>query len=363
MNVMGGIFKRLGLPSPRECGTRFFREAAFGSTTFAVAMGLFDIPVIIAYFIVWLTCGEDFSNGGFLAILFCLLVWLSPYYDWDAVQCFMNKKSSYYRSTGVTKKDLWEDKGLMGEFNAAVVSQKLTMPHKILYNVCVPMPNGNYQEIDAVIISEKAIYVLECKNRQGTFVGNIEGKTWVQKIGDQENETHNIYQQNQEHIYALEYFLKSKGLMEMGHAICGNLVLTNGDFTLEMDGGELPVNFACGDNILIAKFVQKLEAVQDEREDKLFMNKVYMALLPYSLNTKEKRENMLITRQTRSMNKEFDRKSYKYYHFPNGIPGVWDDETILRRDEVYTQLSYKMEGSSYTYWVTRPDLAYVERKD
>jgi hypothetical protein len=130
-----------------------------------------------------------------------------------------------------------------------------------------------------------------------------------------------------------------------------------------MDGGELPVNFACGDNILIAKFVQKLEAVQDEREDKLFMNKVYMALLPYSLNTKEKRENMLITRQTRSMNKEFDRKSYKYYHFPNGIPGVWDDETILRRDEVYTQLSYKMEGSSYTYWVTRPDLAYVERKD
>ena len=115
--------------------------------------------------------GANDGNASALSAIFMVLIILSSHwtliYDFDVFAAFFKnyKQSSYHLATGVTKKELYRDAGLQGEFKAYVLSRQLDIPHRILYNVCVPMKNGNFQEVDAVIITENLVYAIECKNR------------------------------------------------------------------------------------------------------------------------------------------------------------------------------------------------------
>lgn len=160
-----------------------------------------------------------------------------------------------------------------------MLSKKLNIPHKTLYNVCVPMPNGNFREVDAIIITSQDIFVLECKNRSGNFSGHYTSQMWLQHIGSQEHEVPNIYLQNQEHIAAIEYYLKSKGLMH-DFGTCHNMLLSNGHMSLELSGSA--ANFYYGDIDFLKKNIQEIctKASARSGEDAAFIDNVCLALLP-----------------------------------------------------------------------------------
>lgn len=360
--ILDNIRKALGLPGVEECGSRFGkwveRSAKYG-----------DVG-ILAFLLVWflfyfLFLGPAIENAGPIEGILLMLIFVMAYFfvamDMTALGCFFRNpnKSEYYLATGVTRKDLVKDKGLVGEFNAYVLSEKLKIPHRTLYNVCIPMPNGNYQEIDAIIITNKWIHVLECKNRAGHFTGNYNSAIWVQHIGKEEHREKNFYKQNEEHIAALEYFLKAKGILDPWDIYCYNALLTGGDLMLEMgDREERPNAFSFGDYNLLKANIIKNEKEPIER-DTDFMEKVYQALLPYALLNKTQRAAMQNEREERAHNKEFARGNYKYYHLREGIPGVIQGDILLRQDKVFTQVKAD-ENDRNPLWITIPYLRYQE---
>ena len=360
--ILDNIRKALGLPGVEECGSRFGkwieRSAKYGGVG------------ILAFLLVWFLLSFLFlepaiENANPIETILLMLILVMAYFfvamDMTAVGCFFRspKKSEYYLATGVTRKDLVNDKGLLGEFNAYVLSEKLKIPHKTLYNVCVPMPNGNYQEIDAIIITAQWIYVLECKNRGGYFTGSYNSQIWVQHIGNEEHREKNIYKQNEEHIAALEYFLKAQGILDPWGIYCLNTLLTGGELKLGMeDQQEAPNYFCFGNYNDVKSFITKQEANSVERKAD-FMETVYQALLPYALFDKKQRDEMQNERQARARNKQFARGNYRYYRFPNGIPGGTGEEVLLRQDRVFTQV--KMDDNARNpLWITIPYLRYEE---
>lgn len=286
-------------------------------------------------------------------------------YDFDALLCYYNKNSEYYRATGVTRNDILNDKGYAGEFNAYVLSKKIKVPHKTLYNVCVPMPNGSFQEVDAIIITPNNVYVLECKNRAGYFEIDYGKKYWTQYIGNQEHEVPNIYLQNEEHIIAIDNFLLSKKVIDVS-LIYLSLVLTDGDLFFN-DEVERPDNFCMGNLFYLAKGIEQKEHHSQSKYGDDFMNNVYMALLPYALNGKAAKQSMLNERERRGKNGEIARGNYRYYRFENGVPIVdnlrlallTDENTLLRKDNVYTQIGFSCD--SFYYWFPVPNTTYNEK--
>lgn len=354
----------LKLPSFELCGSKIYktwlnnRKIGKSSAVYWISGILLGILTLIV---------GHASNGfswlvGFITLaLFATLI----AYDFDALLCYYNKKSEYYRATGVTKEDISNDKGLAGEFNAYVLSKKIKVPHKTLYNVCVPMPNGNFQEVDAIIITPHLIYVLECKNRTGYFEIDFNKKNWIQYIGNQKHVFPNIYLQNQEHIIAIDNYLLSKKVFNES-PIYRNLVLTGGDFFCNTDI-ETPEEFFLGDMFQMVKVIERNEQQVQKNRGEDFMNNVYMALLPYALNGKAAKENMVHEREMRGLRGEIVRGDYRYYRFKNDDSIVEDSiiallsekNVLLRKNNVYTQIGFLCE--SYYYWKAAPNITYIEK--
>ena len=290
-----------------------------------------------------------------LVYLICLAMIYA--FDLDATECYFfgYKKSTYGLASGVTKRDLKSNKGLVGEYKSYVLSRKLRIPHKILYNVCLPMPNGNFQEIDSIIITRNIIYVLECKNRGGTFVGKIEDKEWKQYIGSKEHQIDNIYVQNQKHTMALDRFLLEKGIMKNGQNVCINTVFSTGDMRLALD--YVPLDFIFGDMKFIKKFIEKNDKNFDDGTDTSnIMMAVYEALLPYALYSAEERAMMVRQRKILSEQKRVPFRTFKKNVINNGIPGITEPgkAAIIRYNNVYTQLQISVGDG--ICWQTRIDI-------
>lgn len=358
------IRRSLGLPGLEECGSVFGRWLE-RATKYGNALILL---VMLVWFLLYFSIESFLKDANSLEsilimVILCVAI-LLVLLDFTALECFFKnpKKSEYYLATGVTRKDIVNDKGALGEFYAYVLSQKLTIPHKTLYNVCIPMPNGNYQEIDAIIITNNWIYVLECKNRAGYFTGNFKSEIWVQHIGNEEHRVKNIYKQNQEHIFALECLLKSKEIIPSNDVYCVNDILTGGELRLDMgDSANRPAEFGFGDYNSLKGSILRLEKKSKEDRGKDFMEKVYRALLPYSLFDKQQRASMLSRREYLAEQKEFVRGNYRYYEFPNGVPGVTTENTLLRQDKVFTQVNFNINQED-SVWITIPHIRYVENK-
>ncbi len=278
-------------------------------------------------------------------------------FDMDCVECYFLKfkKSSYYLATGVRRKDLRNNKGLVGEFKAYVLSRILKVPHKVLYNVCVPMQNGNFQEIDALIITRKMIYVLECKNNDGKFIGKYTDDVWQQILPGQQHNKKNIYLQNQGHTMALDYFLLKNGIIHNGQNVCINMALISG--SAEFPSQDVPMDFRFGNVRQLAKFINTYDKKFCKNiEDNGIMDTVYDALLPYALYTNEERANMVQMRDIRSQNGEFHHGNFRSVIYEKGIPGVTPagQRTILRYNRLYTQIQIS-DGKSVC-WQTRTDI-------
>lgn len=371
MTLGGKMSKLRNLLNIDICGSKLYRRFIssyrFGMSQQWLYLFVLLLPMGILQLLPSISNLKGLASWAY-NVVFALTFFLM-WFDCDALQCYYNKKSEYYRATGIKKENLAKDKGLLGEFNAYVLSKKLKMPHKTLYNVCVPMPNGSFQEVDAIIITQHWVYVLECKNRSGYFEIDINKKTWIQHIGNQEHKVPNIHQQNQEHILAIDHFLKSKGICINENILYMNLLLTGGEFFA--DKVQLPDTFSYGDLYDLAKLISNTEHAKRKDYGENFMEDVYMALLPYALNDAETKDFMVYQRNSKAENKEIPRGNYHYYRFEGGVPmGVkteWFflglEDTILRRDNVYTQIGIKEYASSpFYYWFAEPRILYTEKQ-
>lgn len=69
--------------------------------------------------------------------------------------------------------------------------------------------HGGTTEIDALLLHQSGIYVLETKNISGEITGTLEEERWHQRLNARTTHTfHNPIQQNAGHIRALRHFLK-----------------------------------------------------------------------------------------------------------------------------------------------------------
>jgi len=313
-------------------------------------------------FYVSVAVGMEGSASG---VVFLLLV-LGYYsahsaaiYDFDVIAAFWKdyKQSSYHLATGVTRKELYRDAGLQGEFKAYVLSRQLDIPHRILYNVCVPMKNGNFQEVDAVIITENLIYAIECKNRGGLFKGAFDEENWVQYIGSQEHPTKNIYLQNEKHVLAIEQLLLESGLVTNGRKFCLNVTLRCGTFTIDGDGSKTPGDWLYGNNKYLIKAIKQWEAAIGSCGDTNMMEAIYSFLLPYSLYTRSERSMMMKVRNQRAENKEFTVAPFKTAVIPGGIPHITDpgEDAVIRTNGLYTQIRINSDNKGVC-WMTRTDI-------
>lgn len=301
-------------------------------------------------------------KGVFLALSYVYFISAFLWYalDLDSAECYFFgfNKSVYSKATGVTKRDLKTNdlvrkRGLIGEYKGYVLSRSLKVPHKVLFNVCVPMENGNFQEVDCIIITRNIIYVLECKNRGGVIQGNVNDKKWMQKIGSQSHESENIYIQNQKHTMAIDKFLLKKGIIKNGQNVCMNVLFSAGDMKLYID--KMPLDFVFGNMKQIKKFIEKHDETFDDGTDTTgVMMQVYDALLPYALYTEHERAAMMNQRDMRK--KEFALGEFMQKSISHGIQGVSEvgQSAIIRYNRLYTQLL--IENGGYVCWQTRTDI-------
>ncbi|ENY69112.1 Hypothetical protein MAU_1500 [Metamycoplasma auris 15026] len=88
---------------------------------------------------------------------------------------------------------------------------------------------NKYFEIDAILITKKAIYIVEVKHFSGSLIGSYEDKTLLLVDGNNKIEVTNPFDQNDRHIWHLKKILKEKV------TICSFIILEN-LISLEIQG-------------------------------------------------------------------------------------------------------------------------------
>ncbi len=155
---------------------------------------------------------RDASFFGFLLLIFAAVCL--------AILFFIIKKhkeSDYYRQTGKSIIDLYNDKGSAAEF---VLSKHLDIVSgykKMIFNCYIPKNDSTTTEIDVIMIHEKGIYVFESKNYSGWIFGSEEQPKWTQsfrkgRYGSQKFHFYNPIMQNKTHIKWLKNYLQPLNL-------------------------------------------------------------------------------------------------------------------------------------------------------
>lgn len=97
--------------------------------------------------------------------------------------------------------------GKAGEFWTRQTLRKLPKDkYYILNDIMLKDDNGTHQ-IDTIVISEYAIFVIEVKNYAGLIIGNEYDQKWVQYLGKRKYYFNNPIHQNYGHIKTLEKLL------------------------------------------------------------------------------------------------------------------------------------------------------------
>ena len=114
-----------------------------------------------------------------------------------------------------------DPRGIFGEAAMAALVARVCDTDKrkyvLLRNLYVPARAG-YTEVDALLLHQSGIYVLESKNHSGEISGDFESERWNQHLNaNTEHTFHNPVRQNIGHILSLQRFLKIR--REQAHFI------------------------------------------------------------------------------------------------------------------------------------------------
>ncbi|MCM1040831.1 MAG: NERD domain-containing protein [Bacteroides sp.] len=105
-------------------------------------------------------------------------------------------------------------KGKVGERRVAAILRQLPKEDYFVFNdLIVKFRNGRSSQIDHVVVSRFAIFVIETKNYKGWIFGHENSEYWTQNIYGHKYRFYNPVKQNAGHIRALrEVFDSSKPL-------------------------------------------------------------------------------------------------------------------------------------------------------
>ena len=114
-----------------------------------------------------------------------------------------------------------DPRGIFGEAAMAALVARVCDTDKrkyvLLRNLYVPARAG-YTEVDALLLHQSGIYVLESKNLSGEISGDFESERWNQHLNaNTEHTFYNPVRQNIGHILSLQRFLKIR--REQAHFI------------------------------------------------------------------------------------------------------------------------------------------------
>ena len=126
------------------------------------------------------------------------------------------EQTEYYQQTKNPFMRVQFNKGLLGEFYTYKYLKSLAGYKRYLFNLYLQKNNGEYTELDVVLLHESGIYVFESKNYSGWIFGTESQQYWTQTLpvgrGAQKNQFYNPILQNKGHLKWLQTFLDDRSL-------------------------------------------------------------------------------------------------------------------------------------------------------
>ncbi len=99
-------------------------------------------------------------------------------------------------------------KGKVGETKITSILNRLDRSKYSVINDIVLKVRDNISQIDHVVISDSAIFVIETKNFKGWIFGGEDSEFWTQVLYQRKEKLYNPIRQNRGHIHALKHLLK-----------------------------------------------------------------------------------------------------------------------------------------------------------
>lgn len=82
--------------------------------------------------------------------------------------------------------------------------------YKVFSNVTILLPDNKTSQIDHVVVSRHGVFVIETKNYKGEITINERTGYWTQSFSRNSYDFYSPIKQNEGHISALKYILKTK---------------------------------------------------------------------------------------------------------------------------------------------------------
>lgn len=227
----------------------------------------------------------------------------------------------------------------------------LSYPYYIFSDLIIPEPDGSFQEIDMVVLTQRNIYVIEVKNRSG----KLELKRWSDtECTIDGRETYSPVMQNENHIIALSHYL-TKNLPEDSYIpfpvnIVATSPLMESVISFDDDAYDDLVmfsrNWAFSKFHLLAKEINKIEDLCSNIQNRINLTDYWNVLAKCCNYSKQDKALQMRFREEHSQNPK--KHPWEYYECE------YDGEPYLvRHNGVYIQVY----NDTYNYWELPLDYA------
>lgn len=110
-----------------------------------------------------------------------LIVVLIAIFGYFAMKIYQHDNTIFYKLTGYSYFDVWTNKKIRTTYKLVRILDEVKSPHKIVVNVQLPT-NEAIQPIDAVLIHETGIYVINMLEMSGWINGREQDIQWTQLL-------------------------------------------------------------------------------------------------------------------------------------------------------------------------------------
>lgn len=90
-----------------------------------------------------------------------------------------------------------------------ILHKRIKGPKKVLVDLLIPNGRGGTTQVDVVLVHRTGIFVIECKNYNGTVSGEVESEDWVVKYRN--NKEYTFYNPIKQNIGHIEKIMRVSG--------------------------------------------------------------------------------------------------------------------------------------------------------
>lgn len=146
----------------------------------------------------------DAANGVALFILFFILLCSIAY----VLPRKKYRETQYYQATKRPYLECMRRKGFRSEYTLSLEALRGLPDGKIAANSYIPKGDGEFSEVDVVLVHTSGVYVFENKGYHGWIFGNEKDARWTQMLNkNSKYRFYNPVKQNRTHMKVLaEYF-------------------------------------------------------------------------------------------------------------------------------------------------------------